>query len=90
MRAFLVYDRNKNQNVVVLPEIQRLVRVDQKVLNDFISVHPEFSNWTGEAVKGLPPETFGQIVATREEKGDVCIVDADLWKKLMTLYLGNP
>jgi len=90
MRAFLVHDQNKNQDVVVLPEIQRLVRVDQKVLNDFISVHPEFSKWTGEAVKGLPPETFGQIVATREEKGDVCIVDANLWQKLMTLYLGNP
>jgi len=90
MRAFLVHDKNKDQDVMVLPEQDRLVDVNRQVMNDFISVQPVFSSWSGKEVKGLVPESFGQIVATREEKGDVCIVEASLWKQRMAFYLGNP
>ena len=90
MRAFLVHDEKKETDVMVLPEQKRLVFVNRQVMNDFISVQPDFSKWSGQDLKGLVPESFGQIIATREENGDVCVVETSLWHQRMAFHLGNP
>lgn len=90
MRAFLVHDKKKAADIIVVPEQERLVDVNRQVMNEFIAVDPDFSKWRGKDLNGLPPESFGQIVATREEKGDVCIVETSLWHQRMAFHLGNP
>jgi hypothetical protein len=90
MKAYLVHDAKKQSDVLVLPEMDRLMPVNPEVLTDFISVRPDFSQWSGSHLNGLPPETFGRVVATREEKEDVCIVDEPLWRQCMSHYLSAP
>jgi len=90
MRAYLVHDAKKQSDMLVLPEMDRLIPVNREVLTDFISVRPDFSRWSGSQLNGLSPETFGRVVATREEKEDVCIVDEPLWQQRMSHLLGAP
>jgi hypothetical protein len=90
MQAHLVHDAKKQHDVLVLPEADRLVPVDRRVMEDFIAVRPDFSRWPGAALNGLPPRAFGRVVATREEKEDVCIVDEPLWRQRMAFHLGSP
>ena len=54
----------------------------------FISVKPDFASWSGDACGELSPEDFGTIVASREEGGDVCVVNHDLWRSRMAHNLG--
>jgi hypothetical protein len=35
-------------------------------------------------------EDFGTVVATRDDGGDVCVIDHELWKERMEHYLGLP
>jgi hypothetical protein len=56
----------------------------------FISVKPDFANWTGQACALVNPEEFWTVVATRDDQGDVCIVRQDLWRERMFANLGNP
>lgn len=88
MRAYFVYDEPKDMDRLVLPENDLLVSVDRKVMEEFIAVQPDFSQWPGKPISGLAPENFGRIVATRDEKGDVCIVEPTLWQQRMVHYLG--
>ena len=90
MRAFFIHDAHKEQDLMVLPDQDRLVAVNRSVMNEFISVHPDFSKCSGSALNGLAPESFGRIVATREEQGDVCIVETNLWQQRMMFHLGTP
>lgn len=90
MQAHLVHDAKKEHDVLILPEADRLIQVDRRVLEDFIAVRPDFSQWTGTPLNGLPPRAFGRIIATREEKEDVCIVDEPLWHRRMAFHLGMP
>jgi hypothetical protein len=90
MQAYLVHDAKKQSDMLVLPEMDRLIPVNREVLTDFISVRPDFSQWSGLHLNGLSPETFGRVVATREEKEDVCIVDEPLWQQRMSHLLGAP
>ncbi len=90
MQAYLVHDSKKQLDMLVLPELDRLIPVKRQVIEDFIAVRPEFSQWAGSPLNGLPPETFGRVVATREEKEDVCIVDEPLWQQRMSHHLGAP
>jgi hypothetical protein len=90
MQAYLVHDAKKQSDMLVLPEMDRLIPVNREVLMDFISVRPDFSQWSGLHLNGLSPETFGRVVATRQEKEDVCIVDEPLWQQRMSHLLGAP
>jgi hypothetical protein len=38
----------------------------------------------------VKPEEFGTVVATRDDQGDVCIAQEDLWRERMLANLGNP
>ena len=90
MIAYYVHDKKKEDDLIVLPELGCRVAVDADRMEAFISVKPEFAKWSGDACGALSPEDFGTIVATRDERGDVCIVNHDLWRRCMAYYLGAP
>ena len=90
MIAYYVHDKKKDNDMIVLPEMGCSVVVDAARLEAFISVKPEFASWSGDACGELSPEDFGTIVATRDDHGDVCVVNHDLWRRRMAHYLGAP
>ena len=90
MIAYFVHDKKKDNDLIVLPEMGCSVAVDGARLEAFISVKPEFASWSGDACGELSPEDFGTIVATRDDNGDVCVVNHDLWRRRMAHYLGSP
>ena len=90
MIAYYVHDKKKDNDLIVLPEMGCSVAVDGARLEAFISVKPEFASWSGDACGELSPEDFGTIVATRDDQGDVCVVNHDLWRRRMAHYLGAP
>ena len=90
MIAYYVHDKKKDNDMIVLPEMGCSVVVDAARLEAFISVKPEFASWSGDACGELSPEDFGTIVATRDDNGDVCVVNHDLWRRRMAHYLGSP
>lgn len=88
MIAYFVHDRNKDTDLFVLPDTQCRVPVTPERFEAFIAPRPDFSQWRGEACADLPPEQFGTIVATRDDKGDICVVEAALWRQRMNRHLG--
>ena len=90
MIAYYVHDSKKETDLIVLPDMGCSVVVDAGRLEAFISVNPDFTSWSGDACGELSPEDFGAIVASRDEGGDVCVVNHDLWRRRMTHFLGAP
>jgi hypothetical protein len=90
MIAYYVHDSKKETDLIVLPDMGCSVAVDAGRLEAFISVNPDFASWSGDACGELSPEDFGAIVASRDEGGDVCVVNHDLWRRRMTHFLGAP
>jgi hypothetical protein len=90
MIAYYVHDSKKETDLIVLPDMGCSVAVDAGRLEAFISVKPDFTSWSGEACGLLSPEDFGTIVASRDEGGDVCVVNHDLWRRRMAHFLGAP
>lgn len=89
MKAFFVHDKEKQVDLMAVPETDILVAVDRKVMEEFIAVEPDFSKYSGERLNNLPPETLGVIVATRKTDGDVCILEEALWQQRMARHLGS-
>lgn len=90
MIAYYVHDSKKETDLIVLPDMGCSVAVDAGRMEAFISVNPDFTSWSGDACGQLSPEDFGTIVASREEGGDVCVVNHELWRRCMAHYLGAP
>ena len=90
MIAYYVHDNKKKNDVIVLPDSGCTVTVDRQRMEAFISVNPNFADWSGEACSDLSPEDFGTVVATRDDNGDVCVADSELWRERMEHYLGTP
>ena len=90
MIAYYVHDSKKETDLIVLPDMGCSVAVDAGRLEAFISVNPDFASWSGDACGELAPEDFGTIVASRNEGGDVCVVNHDLWRRRMAHFLGAP
>ena len=89
MKAFFVYDKKKQSDVLVVPETDCLIPVNRAVMETFIAVAPDFSGHAGQSLNGLPARAFGEIVATRQSDGDVCVVDKSLWQQRMAYHLGS-
>jgi hypothetical protein len=87
MKAFFVHDKQTHKDVMVVPEIDSLVTVDRKVMEEFIAVAPDFSKFSGECLNKRAPENIGQVVATRKADMDVCIIEKVLWQQRMAFYL---
>ena len=90
MIAYYVHDNKKKNDVIVLPDPGCTVTVDRQRMEAFISVNPNFADWSGEACSDLSPEDFGTVVATRDDSGDVCVANHELWRERMDHYLGSP
>ncbi len=90
MIAYYVHDNKKKNDVIVLPDLGCTVTVDRQRMEAFISVNPNFADWSGEACSDLSPEDFGTVVATRDDSGDVCVANHELWRERMDHYLGSP
>ena len=90
MIAYFVHDQQKASDSIYLPDLGCFIPVDKNAMERFISVKPDFANWTGQACALVNPEEFGTVVATRDDQGDVCIVRQDLWRERMFANLGNP
>jgi hypothetical protein len=90
MIAYFVHDTKKARDTIYLPDAGCFVPVDRNAMERFISVKPDFANWTGQACAFVEPEEFGTVVATRDDQGDVCIARQDLWRERMFANLGSP
>lgn len=90
MEAFFVHDKNKQLDLLVVPETDNIVLVNREILEGFIAVMPDFSQYSGEPLNGLKPESLGVVVATRKSEDDVCIAKMDLWHQRMGFYLNGP
>ena len=90
MIAYFVHDDDKDHDLLVLPEMGCQVAVNAAIMEKFIAVNPEFATLSGDACGDVKPEDFGTVVATREEGGDVCILNPELWRRRMEHYMGAP
>ena len=90
MIAYFVHDPQKSSDTIYLPDQGCFVPVDRPAMERFISVAPDFATWKGQACALVNPEEFGTVVATRDDQGDVCILQQDLWRERMFANLGNP
>lgn len=88
MLAYFVHDEKKKDDMIVIPDMHCSVNVDAGRFETFISARPNFAEWSGEACS-LPPENFGKVVATRDEFGDICVLDDDLWRNRVDCYSGG-
>lgn len=89
MIAYYVYDEKKEKDLVILPEMGCAVTVNETILAEFIGPTPMFAAWSGDACQIVSPEDFGKVIATREDQGDVAVLDQDLWQARMAYYLGE-
>jgi|GEM_PF-452795 len=89
MIAYYVYDETKAKDRVIIPDMGCAVPVDENVMADFIGAAPIFAAWSGDSCQIVAPEDFGLVIATREERGDVCVLKMDLWQERMAHYLGE-
>ena len=90
MIAYFVHDSKKEKDMVVLPDRECTIPVNRDRLEAFISVDPVFASWSGDACGLVAPEDFGVVIATRDDGGDVCVLNHDLWRERMEYYLGSP
>ncbi|HHP7234032.1 MAG TPA: hypothetical protein ACFCUC_05330 [Desulfobacterales bacterium] len=90
MIAYFVHDSKNSRDIFVIPEMGCSTPVDRERMQTFIAAQPDFSQWSGTACGDTSPEDFGTIVATRDDCGDVVIVNEDLWRKATDHYLGGP
>jgi hypothetical protein len=89
MIAYYVHDAKKENDVIVIPDRECSTPVDRERLEAFISVDPVFPSWSGDACGVVSAEDFGVVIATRDDNGDVCVIDQALWRERMEHYLGN-
>ena len=90
MIAYYVYDEKKENDTIVIPEMGCGISVTADIFEKFISVEPDFTAWSGDACGELSPEDFGTIIASREDLGDVCVTNNDMWRKRMFFYMNKP
>ena len=89
MIAYFVHNKQEQGDTIVIPDIGCRVPVDAERLEAFIAVRPDFKEWSGDACGHSVAEDFGTILATRDDCGDVSVVDEKLWRERMGHYLGG-
>lgn len=90
MIAYYVTGEKKENDTIVIPEMGCSISVTADIFEKFISVNPDFTQWSGDACSELSPEDFGAVIATREDQGDVCVTDDEMWRKRMFFYMNQP
>ena len=87
MIAYFVHNPTTQTDVIVMPDMACAVAVDRKMIEAFISPAPVFAEWSGDACANVSPEDFGSVAATRDEQGDICVIDEDLWRKRLDSHM---
>jgi hypothetical protein len=87
MEAFYIHAPQKENDLIILPQSSCSVTVNTQRFKEFIAAKPNFSQWSGDSCGDLAPEDFGEVIASRSEEGDVCILKEDLWRQRMAHYL---
>ena len=90
MIAYFVHNAATESDLIYLPNMHCFLSVDRERMEAFISVNPDFSSWSGETCELVPPEELGDVIATREDQGDVTVLNPELWKQRMMAHLGSP
>lgn len=90
MIAYFVHNSETQTDMIYLPEIHCFVEVDRDRMEAYISVEPDFASWSGQKCALVPPEEFGGVIATREDKGDISILNEELWKARMMAHFEDP
>ncbi|MEJ2040560.1 MAG: hypothetical protein P8X55_16770, partial [Desulfosarcinaceae bacterium] len=78
----------KDKDYIVVPDTDALAAANRSNMAIFIDVKPDFTQIQGDPLNGMAPDAFGRLVATRDDDGDVCIADHQLWPERMRLHLG--
>ena len=55
MIAHFVHDNKKARDTIYLPDLGCFIPVDKNAMERFISVKPDFANWTGQACALVEP-----------------------------------
>ena len=87
MIAFFVHNFETDSDVIVLPEMGCSLAVDRNTLEAFISPSPNFAEWSGDACSNVAAEDFGTVAATRDDQGDVNVVNEELWRRRMDFHM---
>ena len=90
MLAYFVHDSRSRQDTIFIPDMGCSIPVDAKQFEQFISVNPDFGQWSGDACGTLSPEDFGTVIATRVDTSDVWVVNQELWRARMFHYMSRP
>jgi hypothetical protein len=89
MIAYYVYDEKKENDTIVIPDMGCSISVSVDIFEKFISVNPDFTEWSGDACGDLSPDDFGVVIATRDDRGDVCVTNNEMWRKRMFFYMNK-
>ena len=87
MIAYFVHNPKTDSDTIVLPDMSCAIAVDHEKFEAFISPKPLFAKWSGDTCAHIDPGDFGTVAATRDEDGDVCVVDEKLWRKRMDYHM---
>jgi hypothetical protein len=90
MLAYYVFDEKKENDTIVIPEMGCSIAVNADIFEKFISAEPDFTEWSGDACADVSPEDFGMVIASREDQGDVCVTNDEMWRKRMFFYMSQP
>lgn len=87
MIAYFVHNSETDTDTVYLPERQRCYTVNSTRAMEFIAAEPDFTSWT----KGIeiPPEDFGGVIAFRDNKGGMIVLNEELWQQRLAAHLGE-
>ena len=89
MIAYYVHDEKKENDTIVIPEMGCSIAVTADVLEKFISVNPDFSEWTGDACGHLAPEDFGIVIANDDASALHVNDHNDKWAARMLFYMNS-
>jgi hypothetical protein len=87
--AYFVHNKKEQGDTILIPDLGCRVPVDAERLQAFIAVRPDFKEWSGDACGHMAAEDFGTILATRDDCGDVNVVNEKLWRERMGHYFGG-
>ena len=82
--------RKKARDTIYLPDQGCFVPVEQHRHGTVHFGHARFRQLDGPGVYLRHTRRVRDLVATRDDQGDVCIARQDLWRERMFANLGNP
>ena len=79
--------KNDEGEFIIIPETDQVVTADSQSLKEFISPSACFKTWIGMHHEDVKPEDFGKVIASRDDDGDIRVIDEEVWKKVMLTYI---